>query len=338
MSWSLYEVFAVLSGIAMVLLSAAPGLKSKDRAWYLIGGLVFAAYGVFVATQSTGTFYFPIWIFLIPPVAVIYGISQLVGRKAGEGPISPTSSPVGIPPQVQAPDVSPQPIVGTAPAAPVAPAAPSLLHAAAWHPDPQRRYEYRYWDGATWTDDVATGGMQGKEPATVPTGVPQVPYQPQLLAAGGSPDSMPWNMIVAGSLAGLLWPLLDAVAANFQVSYWFITLATPANFDPVLASGSAFGRIYWYVSLGGLMYCSFMLAIAVLSLRRSALGPYLALAGAATSFVLLCVGLFQSRDQLDVLVVVALGRFLAVAALLGAGGLMLAVNEPLSRPQSPQAW
>jgi hypothetical protein len=28
-----------------------------------------------------------------------------------------------------------------------------------WHPDPTSRHQYRYWDGTSWTDDVADGGV-----------------------------------------------------------------------------------------------------------------------------------------------------------------------------------
>lgn len=33
-------------------------------------------------------------------------------------------------------------------------------HPAAWHPDPSRRHEQRYWDGVQWTEHVATNGVQ----------------------------------------------------------------------------------------------------------------------------------------------------------------------------------
>ncbi len=33
-----------------------------------------------------------------------------------------------------------------------------------WHRDPAGRFEFRYWDGAAWTDAVATGGQQYRDP------------------------------------------------------------------------------------------------------------------------------------------------------------------------------
>jgi hypothetical protein len=34
---------------------------------------------------------------------------------------------------------------------------------AGWYPDPTHRYEQRYWDGTTWTDNVARGGQQFRD-------------------------------------------------------------------------------------------------------------------------------------------------------------------------------
>ena len=31
---------------------------------------------------------------------------------------------------------------------------------AAWYPDPSKRFELHYWDGAEWTEHVARGGQQ----------------------------------------------------------------------------------------------------------------------------------------------------------------------------------
>lgn len=60
----------------------------------------------------------------------------------------------------------PEPLVSAAqPAVEVAtaPAAPSLPPAA-WYPDPSGRYQYRYWDGASWGPYVATNGQTYFDP------------------------------------------------------------------------------------------------------------------------------------------------------------------------------
>ena len=33
-----------------------------------------------------------------------------------------------------------------------------------WHPDPSGRWQLRWWDGAAWTDRVATSGRVGTDP------------------------------------------------------------------------------------------------------------------------------------------------------------------------------
>jgi|GEM_PF-1385231 Protein of unknown function (DUF2510). len=35
---------------------------------------------------------------------------------------------------------------------------------AGWHPDPMSRYEFRYWDGARWTEHVSRGGQTAVDP------------------------------------------------------------------------------------------------------------------------------------------------------------------------------
>lgn len=50
---------------------------------------------------------------------------------------------------------------GTPAAQPVAAAAPS---AGAWHPDPTGRHQHRWYDGTTWTDQVADNGANSTDP------------------------------------------------------------------------------------------------------------------------------------------------------------------------------
>ncbi|MGV0809692.1 AIM24 family protein [Mycolicibacterium setense] len=45
-----------------------------------------------------------------------------------------------------------------------------------WLPDPEGRYEYRWWDGQSWTDQVSHQGQAGRAPLG---GAPQQPQQPQ---------------------------------------------------------------------------------------------------------------------------------------------------------------
>ncbi len=39
---------------------------------------------------------------------------------------------------------------------------------ASWHPDPSGRFQLRYWDGARWSEHVATNGHQGIDPLAAP--------------------------------------------------------------------------------------------------------------------------------------------------------------------------
>ncbi|MFZ4584018.1 MAG: exonuclease domain-containing protein [Acidimicrobiia bacterium] len=46
----------------------------------------------------------------------------------------------------------------------VAPVVHELLPEAGWYGDPLQRFEYRFWDGASWTAHVATNGVQAFDP------------------------------------------------------------------------------------------------------------------------------------------------------------------------------
>ena len=52
--------------------------------------------------------------------------------------------------------IEPVPAMAAAPAA--------ALPAAMWAADPTGRHQYRWWDGATWTTNVATNGVVGQDP------------------------------------------------------------------------------------------------------------------------------------------------------------------------------
>jgi hypothetical protein len=52
------------------------------------------------------------------------------------------------------------PIAGTAPVA----TAPQAILAARWMNDPTGRHQYRYWDGANWTENVYDAGVESRDP------------------------------------------------------------------------------------------------------------------------------------------------------------------------------
>jgi hypothetical protein len=65
-----------------------------------------------------------------------------------------------------------------------------------WHPDPSGRHEYRYWDGASWTDDVADDAVTSVDPvaeAAAPTSADPAPYPPDGATAPYDPTSYPPN-------------------------------------------------------------------------------------------------------------------------------------------------
>jgi hypothetical protein len=75
MNWDGYTIFSILSGLVMLLVALlGRDIGMKGRAMAFAGGVFFAGYGVYVASQTSGTFYFPIWIFVIP----FLGVASLV--------------------------------------------------------------------------------------------------------------------------------------------------------------------------------------------------------------------------------------------------------------------
>ena len=60
-----------------------------------------------------------------------------------------------------------------------------------WNPDPAGRHEYRYWDGARFTDDVADGGATAVDPMTPSPEPPPTAVQPPVPPAPPVPAAVP---------------------------------------------------------------------------------------------------------------------------------------------------
>ncbi|AEN11310.1 MULTISPECIES: hypothetical protein [unclassified Streptomyces] len=83
MQWTAYEIFSVISGLILIGAAFAPGLSLKYRAYAVLGGAFFTGYGFYVANQASGTYEFPVFIFVIPAVAVLYLLYRVFGGTGG---------------------------------------------------------------------------------------------------------------------------------------------------------------------------------------------------------------------------------------------------------------
>ena len=79
MSWDIYTIGAVVAGLALLVLAAMGG-SIGERAWMVVGGLAFVGYGIYVATQTTGDFSFPVVMFIIPLIAVGAAVMKVMER------------------------------------------------------------------------------------------------------------------------------------------------------------------------------------------------------------------------------------------------------------------
>jgi hypothetical protein len=60
------EIAAIITGFLSVLAGFLPGLSAGRRAVAILGGAGFAAYGFYVMNQTSGTWEFPVVLFLLP--------------------------------------------------------------------------------------------------------------------------------------------------------------------------------------------------------------------------------------------------------------------------------
>lgn len=58
-----------------------------------------------------------------------------------------------------------------------------MAQPADWYSDPSGRYQYRYWDGSQWTNQVSSGGPSAVDPNPLDTTVINTPPAPGSQAA-----------------------------------------------------------------------------------------------------------------------------------------------------------
>jgi len=116
------------------------------------------------------------------------------------------------------------------------------MAAAGWFPDPERRYEFRFWDGQRWTNQVAAGGN-----SMLDNGPPAPPPPPAMhLGATVQP---------VGALAGFWrrWAasLIDGLVCTLFLVPSIPALAVSAQ-DPTKTSTTIGGVAGFFLVVGGL--------------------------------------------------------------------------------------
>ncbi len=134
------------------LLYVPPG-QHNLRVWYNYIGPTNRGETVLTTSEERPTFvvYTTRWnIFLKGKMEVDGMLVAPNGAPLGPGPSGPPV-PGGVPPA--APAANP----------PVQDAAP-VANPPAWHPDPTRRHELRWWDGQAWSGSVSDNGVVTTDP------------------------------------------------------------------------------------------------------------------------------------------------------------------------------
>jgi len=76
-----------------------------------------------------------------------------------------------------------------------------------WQPDPEGRYEFRWFDGQRWTDQVSHQGQVGRAPMGGPPSQPQA--RPPQGPAGGPPQAAAVGQRAGDGFAGITGDLVD---------------------------------------------------------------------------------------------------------------------------------
>lgn len=67
---------------------------------------------------------------------------------------------------------------------------------AEWKPDPSGQHEWRYWDGAMWTDQVSDAGRVSTDPYDASAIPPPPSASPGEIAAAARPRSVSYRLVL----------------------------------------------------------------------------------------------------------------------------------------------
>jgi uncharacterized RDD family membrane protein YckC len=130
------------------------------------------------------------------------------------------------------------------------PEPPAQDNPARWTTDPLGRHEYRYWDGAQWTEHVSDNGVVGADP-------PFAPPTPSPDEAGYAAPSRPEPAPIAGFGA----THLGAPVAGTGAAAW--SSAAPAStYDPTAVLGRRYGAFVIDAVISLIVFGAFFFATA----------------------------------------------------------------------------
>src|SRR5205823_10826975 len=104
---------------------------------------------------------------------------------------------------------------------------------AGWYPDPTGGHQHRYWDGRTWTDQIADSGVASTEPAT------EKPETQETPEPSPPPNRLPLVLVLlAGAAASLFFGAYGRIhdptgettitlffTSTINLKVWFTTVA-----------------------------------------------------------------------------------------------------------------
>ena len=135
-----------------------------------------------------------------------------------------------------------------------------------WHPDPLGRFEFRYWDGANWTEHVSTAGITQTSPPDLPPGPPAAGMLVARPAVGPdeiTSDDKTWAVL--SHLLGWVLALVALLVKGNERPFVRDQAVEALNFDITLLIAMIVSFVLIFVVIG--IFLIFVVAIGGLVLH-----------------------------------------------------------------------
>ena len=107
-----------------------------------------------------------------------------------------------------------------------------MAQPAEWYSDPSGRYQYRYWDGSQWTNQVSSGGPSAVDPNPLDATVINTPPAPGSQAALAQPPAPQPAVQVSQTSGGMgMGVIIGALVAVVAVIILVVILMAGSDDD-----------------------------------------------------------------------------------------------------------